>query len=135
MATVEQALQNAIGKIPDCLGVGLVDMREGLLLGAKTLGNHPQEILDLTAAATKDMFLGDNIRTIEELFRKARGDEAAASAAVTMFMFKTSRTLHLFFRSEKRPSLVLVVICKITANLGMALMKGQEQLAPCEASV
>jgi len=37
-------------------GFGFVDMQTGMLLATKTVDSHPQEVLDLVAAATADIF-------------------------------------------------------------------------------
>ena len=50
-----------------------VDTKTGMLLGVKTVDSHPQEVLDLVAAATGDLFQGNNVATIEKLFRQSRG--------------------------------------------------------------
>ncbi|NJK54335.1 MAG: hypothetical protein HC936_19015 [Leptolyngbyaceae cyanobacterium SU_3_3] len=45
----------------------------GMILGIKTVDSHPQEVIDILAAATGDLFQGANVVTIEKLFKRARG--------------------------------------------------------------
>ena len=53
-----------------------VDISTGMLLGAKTVDSHPNEVLDLLAAATADLFQGPNVVAIENLFKRSRGTAA-----------------------------------------------------------
>lgn len=68
MTNLDQAIQNAISSIPECLAAGYVDVSSGMLLSVKTIDSHPREVLDLVAAATADIFQGSNVSMIEQLF-------------------------------------------------------------------
>jgi len=72
---LEQELQSAITNIPECVAAGYVDLSTGMLLAIRTVDSHPQEILEMLAAATSDMFQGSNVVAIENMFKKARGVE------------------------------------------------------------
>lgn len=56
--SLDSALNKAQASVPECVAVGYVDMSTGMLLGVKTVDSHPQEVLDLVAAATADLFQG-----------------------------------------------------------------------------
>jgi hypothetical protein len=71
--SLDQALADVIKNVPECLAAGWVDMSTGMLLGVKTVDSHPQEILDMVAAATGDLFQGSNVSAIESMWRRARG--------------------------------------------------------------
>ena len=66
--SLDRALAQVIESVPDCIAAGLVDMTTGMLLGIRTVDSHPQEVIDLVAAATGDLFQGSNVTTIERLF-------------------------------------------------------------------
>ena len=69
----ENALNQAASTVPECVAAGYVDISSGMLLALKTVDSHPQQVIDLLAAATADMFAGPNVSMIERLFKKARG--------------------------------------------------------------
>ncbi|MBH24200.1 MAG: hypothetical protein CMH57_07050 [Myxococcales bacterium] len=73
MTSLDSALTKSIKDIPMCVALGYVDMSTGMLLGVRTTDSHPQEVLDLVAAATADLFQGSNVVSIEKLFRQSRG--------------------------------------------------------------
>ena len=54
---LDEALAKSRGDVPECVAVGYVDMSTGMLLGVATVDSHPQEVLDLVAAATADLFV------------------------------------------------------------------------------
>ena len=77
--SLDKALQEAMSSVPECLAAGYVDMSTGMLLAAKTVDSHPQEVLDMVSAATADLFQGSNVVAIEDAFKAARGTEKDTS--------------------------------------------------------
>ncbi len=71
--SLDASLSKAQQEVPECVAVGFVDMMTGMLLAVRTVDSHPQEVLDLVAAATADLFQGKSVSAIEKLFRKSRG--------------------------------------------------------------
>ena len=51
--SVDTILVKLMNDVPKAVAAGVVDMGTGMLLGVKTVDSHPQEVLDLVAAATK----------------------------------------------------------------------------------
>lgn len=121
--------------IPECVAAGYVDMTTGMLLGVKTLDSHPQEVLDLVAAATADLFQGPNVTTIEKLFRKARGQQENGARYFKEVLVMSENLIHVFLRSKKRNDQAAVFVCRASANIGMVLAKSRQALSEVEASV
>ncbi|NVB36690.1 hypothetical protein G6O69_02525 [Pseudenhygromyxa sp. WMMC2535] len=120
--SVESILTKAMGEIPKSVAAGVVDMSTGMLLGVKTVDSHPQEILDLVAAATRDLFEGDNISTIESTFKRMRGVTTSERYFKEIIVVSTN-LIHIFARLTRSQSAVTVVVCRFDTNIGMALMK------------
>lgn len=136
MANLDQAIQTAIGAIPECLAAGYVDVSSGMLLSVKTIDSHPREVLDLVAAATSDIFQGPNVAMIEQLFRKARGLPADANHHYFQEIIVNSENLlHIFMRGKRYPDYIICFVCRKSANLGMALTKARMQLPMLEENV
>lgn len=121
--------------VPECVAAGLVDMKTGMLLGVKTVDSHPQEILDLVAAATGDLFQGTNVSAIERMFKQARGVTDDGSHYFQEILVLSDNLLHVFQRGKKNNDMVLVTVCRISANLGMVLAKSRASVASVEAAV
>ena len=132
---LDTTLAKAQQAMPECVAAGYVDMSTGMLLGVKTVDSHPQEVLDLVAAATADLFQGQSVTSIEKLFRKARGQGENGSHYCREIIVFSENLLHVFLRSKKKSDQAVVFVCRATANIGMALTKARQSLAEIEASV
>lgn len=131
---LENSLQQAVSKVPECLAAGYVDLDSGMLLGVRTVDSHPSEVLDLLAAATAEMFQGSNVITIEKIFKKARGVKDDDSHYFNEMIVNSDNLIHIFIRSKSNPQHVAGFVCRITANLGMALSKARASMPEVEAA-
>lgn len=120
--SVESILQTALAEVPKCVAAGVVDMESGMLLGVKTVDSHPQEVLDLLSAATKELFEGDTTMTIENMFKKMRGSDFAGHYFKEIII-GSQNLLHGFSRLTSNDGVVVTVVCRADANLGMLMMK------------
>lgn len=120
--SVETILAKTMKEVPKAVAAGVVDMSTGMLLGVKTVDSHPQEVLDLVSAATKDLFEGDNVTAIEDTFKRTRGVQTSERYFQEIIVNSTN-LVHVFARLKSMPSVVTVVVCRADTNLGLALMK------------
>lgn len=51
------------------------------------------------------------------------------------FLVLSDNLLHVFQRGKKNNDMVLVTVCRISANLGMVLAKSRASVASVEAAV
>ncbi len=133
--SLDQALSNAISTVPECVAGGYVDLSSGMLLGLKTVDSHPQEVMDLLAAATSDLFQGNNVTVIENIFKKARGQAADAHHYFQEIIVNSDNLIHIFLRSKKTEEQVACFVCRKSANLGMVLTKVRQAMPTLEAAV
>ena len=133
--SLENALTNTQKTVPECLAVGLVDMKTGMLLGIRTLDKYSNEVLDLVAAATGDMFQGQNVTMIESLIRKHRGQKEDGRHYFQEIVIMSDNVIHFFQRCKRNEDMVLVTVSRISANLGMVIAKARAGLAGVEAAV
>jgi hypothetical protein len=120
--SVDTIISKTMQEVPKAVAVGVVDMSTGMLLGVRTVDSHPQEVLDLVAAATKDLFEGGNVTAIEELFKRSRG-VTTQERYFKEIVVLSANLIHVFARLRSMPSVVAVVVCRADANLGLVLMK------------
>jgi hypothetical protein len=109
-------------------------MKTGMLLGVKTVDSHPQEVLDLVAAATGDLFQGQNVAAIEKMFKKSRGLPDDNHHYFKEIVILSDNLIHVFQRCKQNSDLVLVNVCRVNANMGMVLTKSRMQLETVEAA-
>jgi len=135
MATpLDVAIATAQKNVPDCVAVGFVDMKTGMLLAVKTVDSHPQEVLDLVAAATGDLFQGSNVSAIEQMFKKVRGVKDDGGHYFQEIIVNSDNLVHVFQRGKRNPDMVLVTVCRASANLGMVISKARSALSGVEAA-
>jgi len=131
---LENALQQGVTAVPECVAAGYVDLTTGMLLGVRTVDSHPAEILELVAAATSDMFQGANVVTIENMFKKARGVKDNAHYFNEMIV-NSENLIHVFARCKDNQEHVVVFVCRKSANLGMVLTKVRGLIPSLEAAL
>ena len=129
--SLDRALAEIMKNVPECLATGWVDMNTGMLLGVKTVDSHPQEVLDLVAAATTDIFQGPNVVAIEQMFKKTRG-VTTGEHYFREIIVMSQNLIHVFMRGKKKEDQVLVVVTRVSANLGMVLTKSRAALGAVE---
>jgi len=134
--SLDEQLSKAVANVPECLAGGYVDLTTGMLLSLKTVDSHPRDVIDLVAAATADLFQGQNVSMIEMLFKRARGlPENTDHHYFQEIIINSDNLVHLFLRGKRYPDYVLVLVCRKSANLGMALTKGRLAMPQVEAVV
>lgn len=133
--SLDKALADAVGSIPECLAGGYVDLTTGMLLGIKTVDSHPQEVMEILAAATADLFQGTNVVTIENLFKKARGLAPDGHHYFQEMVINSDNLIHIFMRAKSNEEHVACFVCRRSANLGMALTKARQALPVVEGAL
>jgi hypothetical protein len=117
-----------ISTVPKALAAGVVDMGSGMLLAVRTVESHPQSVLDMVAAATKDLYEGDQVLNIERTFKKLRADPYEGRYFREIIV-TSKNLLHIFARLRKQENIVVVVVSRIDADLGLALARTREVAA------
>lgn len=133
--SLDDALNKVRSTVPECVAAGFVDMKTGMLLSVKTVDSHPQEVLDLVAAATGELFQGQNVSAIESTFKRLRGVRDDGHHYFQEIIILSDNLIHVFQRCKRNEDMVLVVVCRISANLGMVLTKARGNLEAVEAAV
>jgi hypothetical protein len=133
--SLDKALENVMGTVPECLAAGYVDMDTGMLLGVQTSGAHSQEVLDTLSAATADLFQGASVTQIEAMFKRARGTEKDDQHYFQEVLVFSENMLHVFMRTKKYPGHVVAFVCRRSANPGMVLTKARMGLESISAEV
>lgn len=123
--SADSVIKRCMSEIPKCVAAGVVDMETGMLLGVKTIESHPQEVLDLVAAATRDMFQGDNVVTIERLFKRIRGIQNSNEHYFQQILVMSSNLVHFFSRMGGDEGVVMCAVCRADANIGLIMAKGR----------
>ncbi|MDF2235839.1 hypothetical protein P2H44_25075 [Albimonas sp. CAU 1670] len=128
--SLDAQLAAAMGSVPECIAAGYVDMSTGMLMSIRTLDTHPQEVLDLVAAATADLFQGPTVSEIERRFKRERGLPEKKEIRYFKEMLVLSENLiHVFLRAPSQPDHAAVFVTRRTANVGMVLTKARMSMS------
>jgi hypothetical protein len=130
---INNALKEFRQAVPDYVGSGFVDMSTGMLLSADTVDNHPQEILDVVAAATADLFEGKNVSQIEMLWNQTRGNTNGGHYFKEVLV-NSENLVHLFMRSTSDPEVAAVVICTRHVSVGMLFAQARQVMRDFDAA-
>lgn len=133
--SLDQAISDAMKTIPECLAGAYIDMSSGLLLSIKTLDSHPQEVLDMVAAATSDMFDGPTVRQVEASFHAARGGKGPQKHYFQEILVFSENLLHVFIRTRQYPEHAIVFATSKSANVGMVLAKSRMSIDQISAAL
>lgn len=117
MPSTQEICKGVVENVQDCLAVGVVDLNTGMLMGVHhTVPYFTQAYLDAVAAAAVDMFRGKNVRRVEELLSKVRGQEIKDSFEE---LFISSTNVYHFMKLIRDKEAVVVMVTRKTTNQGM----------------
>ena len=117
MANTADLCRELVDKVDDCLAIGVVDLNTGMLIGVHhTVAYFTQSYLDAVAAAAVEMFRGKNVRRVEELLSKQRGEDVKGSFEET---FISSPKVYHFMTIIREKSAAVVMVTKKTTSQGM----------------
>ena len=132
---LDSIVQKAVTSVPECVAAGCVDLASGMVLSIKTVDSHPQEVFELLAAATADLFQGPNVTAIEGVFRRARGlADNKEHHYFQEIIVNSDNLIHVFLRT-KRQMQVVCFVCRKGANLGMVLTRARMAMPEIEAAL
>ena len=123
--SAETIVADAIANVPKAVAAGVVDLESGLMLAIETAQSHPQKILDILAPATRELFEGEMVSSIENLFKQARGVQSDEHYFQELLISST-HLWHFFGRLKANPKVVVTVVTTTDVNLGMLLVKCRE---------
>jgi hypothetical protein len=123
--SADTTVASALANVPKAVAAGVVDMGTGMLLAVKTTESHPQAVLDMVAAGTKELFEGDVSLAIEDTFKQIRGDTLKEHYFHEMLV-NSKNLIHYFGRMASAPSCVLAIVCRADANLGLVVAKSRD---------
>ncbi|MEM1206589.1 MAG: hypothetical protein AAGN66_25365 [Acidobacteriota bacterium] len=122
--SADALVRDAMKDVPKAVAAGVVDMASGMMLSVSTVESHPQDVLDILAPATKEMFEGELVLHIESLFKKARGVNSD-ERYFQEIMIASRHLWHYFGRLKSNPSSVLTVVARGDVNMGLFLVKAR----------
>lgn len=123
--SADAMVREALKEVPKAVAAGIVDMASGMMLSISTVDSHPQQVLDLLAPATKELFEGEIVMQIEKLFKKSRG-VVSDERYFQEILISSSHLWHYFGRMKSNSQTILCVVARGDVNMGMFLLKARQ---------
>lgn len=126
--TLQKALHEALVSIPDCVAVGAIDLASGELLGVRAVDHRVWELRDLVSVLPES-------QSVSTVFKKHEGFGDAEQSYFRELIISSEQLVHVFQRGTRANAIVMVNICQVSANLGMALVHARLALGRVEQEV
>lgn len=133
MAKTQDICKALVEDVQDCIAVGVVDLNTGMLMGVHhTVPYFTQAYLDAVAAAAVEMFRGKNVRRVEELLSRTRGQEVKDAFEE---IFVSSPKVYHFMVLLRDKSAVIVMVTRKTTNQGLGWASLRAQMGAVRSSL
>ncbi len=118
MGKIDDACKNMVDNVDGAVAAGVVDLDTGMLLGIYNSAGYSQTLNEVVAAATMDLFRGNNVGRIEQLVRKFRGIPEGGEHYFQEVHVTSENNYH-FAKTMKDGKAVVMLVTKKTTNIGM----------------
>lgn len=133
---LDTTLKNIQHSVPECVAASAVDIDTGMLLAMRTDDSRPrQEVVDMLASATGELFQGQDVVGVEDMFKRIRGVEDDDVRYIKEIVLFSQSLLHLFQRCRRNPNVILTTVCRKQANLGKVMVKSRTMLEAVDQAV
>ena len=124
---MNQTLENLVNELDGALAAAVVDLNNGLLLGAyHNVPYFTQSYVDAVGAAAVDMFRGKTITAVETMMAAQRVDEI--NYHIKEIQMTTDGTFHFMAVIPEKPDYLLILVTRTTINLGSGWMATRSAL-------
>jgi len=129
---MNESLEELVNELDGALAAAVVDLNNGLLLGAyHNVPYFTQSYIDAVGAAAVDMFRGKTITAVESMMAAQRGVEMKYH--IKEIQMTTDGTYHFMAIVPDKPEYLLILVTRTTTNLGsgwMATRHAMQKIAP-----
>lgn len=124
---MNKTLENLVNELDGALAAAVVDLNNGLLLGAHhNVPYFTQSYVDAVGAAAVDMFRGKTITAVETMMAAQRGDEIKYH--IKEIQMTTDGTFHFMAVVPKKPDYLLILVTRTNISLGAGWMAARQAL-------
>lgn len=118
MGKMDEACKNVVENVDGAVACGVVDLDTGMLLGIYNGSQYEQMMNEVVAAATMDMFRGQNIVRIQQMVRSHRGLPENGEHYFDEVHIVSKNNFH-FAKTLRGGRAVLMLVTRKNTNVGM----------------
>ncbi len=133
--SLKSQLYKSIRSMPSCIAGGYIDLDQGKLVAMLAVEIYPKEKLDRLVGITEDLFQGQNVVMIENIFKKARGRDANSQHFFKEIVVTADDMMHIYLRGNTNSNHIISFINKNQDNLVLSLTKARAEVYKLEAAL
>lgn len=118
--TLTSVLDDVKRSVPDCLAAGFVDLKTGTLMGVSSGANSRE-------SSASELLEQAPVATLESLFKKP-GTLGSDDGFFQEVLVLSGDLIRVYQRCQNDTDVVLMTICRGSANMGMVLDRSRQQL-------
>ncbi|NJM33721.1 MAG: hypothetical protein HC850_02315 [Rhodomicrobium sp.] len=120
---LDDALQNAMADIPNCIAIGVVDLASGTMLAIQSEEDRSQELLNLMTSAVTELFEAPLLQAFAGIYAESSEETTVAGRQFTELLLLNEYHNYMLIRGRKRTQFAVIVITKKETPVGLVIMK------------
>lgn len=128
---LSRTLHDIIQQVPGCEALAYVNIQQGELIGIETKEIIPENVCQLVASATMELFTAPNVVQISEIFKAKKGIPESQSNFNEIIVHGDGN-IYVFIRAQSRNDRVGVFSCDDSVSSGMVLHHARQLMPQIE---
>lgn len=118
MSNIDDACLGVVNTVEGAIACAVVDLESGTVLGIHKSAQLTQNLDEIVASATVDMFRGGNIGRVKHMVRVHCGETENEELSLEEVHVASMHNSH-FAKTLRNGRLVVILVMKKTTNIGM----------------
>jgi hypothetical protein len=133
--SLKSQLYKSIRIMPSCIAGGYIDLEKEELVAMLAVENYPKDKLEHLVGITEDLFQGQNVRMIENIFKQTRGQKAEHRHLFQEIVVTADDMMHIYLRGSANNNHIISFVNAKTDNLVFSLTKARAEVCKLEAAL
>ncbi len=133
--SLKSQLYKSIRSMPSCIAGGYIDLEKEKLVAMLAVENYPKDKLERLVGITEDLFQGQNVVMIENIFKQTRGQTAVHRHLFQEIIVTADDMMHIYLRGSANNNHIISFINAKTDNLVFFLTKARAEVCKLEAAL
>lgn len=118
MGRIDEVCKEVVDHVDGAIACGVINLETGGLLGIHNASSDSGALNEVVAAATRDLFRGNNIRRIEQIVRSHRGIPECGDRHFREIHITSERSFH-FAKATRDGRSIILLVTKRSTNIGV----------------
>ncbi len=132
--SLKSQLYKSIRSMPNCIAGGYIDLERDELVAMLAVEDYPRNQLERMVGITEDLFQGENVVMIEEIFKKARAKADKQYHLFQEIVVTANDLNYIFLRASTNSNHIISFITTTPDKLVLLLTKAHAEVVKLEAA-